>query len=122
MAAALRKNRAHVYWGCSGCAGGRRWLVWIRASTATGVGDSGRANRGGGTTGGRLCVQWLSQGSAQGGSGTGKGSEIRPWLVQGSGNSGPGAAASQGTGGGAGLVWLRAAEAGAAVAQGLVAT
>ena len=57
---------------------------------------TGRArSRGGGTTGGRLCVQWLNQGSTQGGNGVGKGSQSRPWLVQGSGNGGPGTAERQ---------------------------
>ena len=52
---------------------------------------------------GSAAVQWLSQGSAQGGSGTGKSSCRQRYR----------------DGGSAGLVWLRAAEAGAAVAQGL---
>ena len=38
--------------------------------------------------------------------------------MQGSGNGGLSAAVAQGTGGGVGLVWLTAAEAGVAVAQG----
>ena len=54
---------------------------------------------------GSAAVQWLSQGSAQGGCGTGKSSCWQRYRDDGS----------------AGLVWLRAAEDGAAVAQGLSA-
>ena len=50
---------------------------------------------------GSAAIQWLSQGSAQGGSGTGKSSCRQRYR----------------DGGSAGLAWLKAAEAGAAVRQ-----
>ena len=63
MAAALRQNRARRHWGGSGCAGGRRWLVWLKAAAAAAGVASGDGSD-------RSCRrwkqkrQWLSQGSA----------------------------------------------------------
>ena len=52
VAATLRQNRAHGHWGGSGCAGGRRWLVWLRAAATT----AGVAPGGGSSDG--SCRRW----------------------------------------------------------------
>ena len=65
MAAALRQNRAHGHWGGSGYAGGRRWLVWLRAAAAA----AGVAP-GGGSDG--SCRRWRRE--------QGRWKQVRQWL------------------------------------------